>query len=443
MKKLCQFFALFVAICLFFTACSPSTIISDKLQAPENTGELTEIQKAIKDTLGDVNFSYPRNGDFRSAVTIVNLDGKNDDEAVAFYTTATDDSRLIQHIAYVSYSDGKWNVSNDFEIEGISIHSVSFAYLENSLVKNIVLCVNSYTSKLKELLVFSIDGLNLKPKLIAQTNAYAVCDLDQNGLSELLTVELNSELKTSTAKLIKIDGDTAVEKSSCKLDGSATDYDMPRITIFKDGTPTIFIDATTPTGTLTEVISLKDGSLFSHFADKETGENAVTLRASTTKCEDYNKDGILEIPKTLILPQSPTIAKSDEIYLTAWQHFDGENLSDVATTVTNYTDGYMLQIPNTWLGTFSIVRNLPQKERIFYEWIADEQSLGTRICSIKVFSRDDWEAYKQSEQGLEYREITRTADYIYTYATGESPLALSLEQIQRLFKLVNVNGGIK
>lgn len=445
MKKKLSLLLIFTVIFMLFSACSPfDAKISDKLKAPQPSGELYEIQKALSNVIGEVNYSYPRSGNYRGAVVTFNVDNFGNNEAFAFYSTKTDDSRVVQHISYICFKDGKWNVHEDVQIEGSNIYSVDFARFGNSSNYDLVFCVNSYTAKTKSVLVFSTENHHLTKYYEENTTSYALTDFDANGTKELLTLSLDTTLKTSTAKLTYFaEGNKAVS-SNCNLDGTATEYKIPQVSTLIGGTSAVFIDAVTPSGMITEVLTAKNNTLTAIFNDKTTYLNTKTLRTSAIECADYNLDGSLDIPKTVPLPQIATINKADEVNLTIWQSFDGKKLSEIAETVINYTDGYYLEIWDELKDNFSIVRNLNQNERTFYEWLGEDGTLGTKIMTIRAFDYKKWDDGSLTAAFPQYKELARTSEKVFAYEVGESSLSPTLEVLKEHFHLINVtNGGIQ
>ena len=444
MKNLIKCLAVLLVVCLSLSCCSVYNVkISDKFKAPEPSGELYEVKKAIADHLGEINYSYPRFGNYRSAVISADVNSRDKNEFFILYSTKTDDSRYIQHIRLVYFDSGKWNLSKDVQIEASEIHSVNLASFERSNALELVISLSTYNTKEKSVYVFSVNNYRLFEIMSKEATTYAVTDFDQDNLAELLTINLDSSLKTSVATLTTVENGQPVDGASCNLDGSVTEYSTPKITRLTDKTPAVFIDATTPSGTITEVVILEHKRLVSLFGKKETFENTGTLRASDIQSLDFDGDGCLDIPRQEALPQHSSITNADSIYLTAWQSIGPVELKDLAITAYNYTDGYFIEIPDKWLGNISIVRNTAQNERVFHEWLEEQQTIGTKICSIRVFSIQEWEKVGISSNS-EYIEITRTSQKVFAFSKGESSLSPTLDELKQHFNIIATrNGGLQ
>ena len=75
------------AACVLLTGCSALNFsVEGLVDAPKVTKEQEEIHQALIESVGsNITLKYPRNGDYRSAYVIANIDDEPDSEAIVFY----------------------------------------------------------------------------------------------------------------------------------------------------------------------------------------------------------------------------------------------------------------------------------------------------------------------------------------------------------------------
>lgn len=405
--------------------------VTESIKAPRPSGKFSDIQKALESYAGsNPNLVYPSSGEYRSAIVTRDLNNDGRDEVFAFYSTKTDGKTTVMHINYIRYADGKWVSVSDIQTDCSGVESVEFTRLDQSAVPKIVVNWSRYSSFDRLLSVYDITGGVLKEVMSAGYSVCTSCDLDGDGVASILAVKLDPEEKTAEARLLDVGAGNA-EPVTCALDGNVTSYFTPTVTKLTDGTPAIYIDAEKSTGTVTEVLYLSDGRLVSAFTSEQNPENIRTLRTSDARSEDFDGDGCLDIPLLSKLPLLPDASENDAVYITSWNSFDGKLLTPIANTVTNYSDGYYLVIPQQWVGQFTVVRRTDIKQRSFIRWDTESNSPGEEILRIRAVPVNTWES--GGEELADYTELARTAECVYAAKPGNSALMPDTEQLRAGF----------
>ncbi len=424
-----------ILLFLSFNACSSTTFhIADNIHPPKPSGELYDIQLALEKSVGQsINLCYPSSGEYRSAIITNDIDNDQKIEAFAFYSTETDDKTTIMHINYINWDGEKWVSVSDLQVDCAGVESVSFENLDQSAVPKILVNWSRYSASDNQLSVYSIDFGVLQEVTKANCSVYTACDLDDDGISELIAVYYNSATKSSTATLLSLSEGGFTEKSVCTLDGNVTKYHEPVVSQFTDGQNAVFIDAEKATGLITEILYLKEGKLLSAFSLNAEGEHTVTLRASAVRSDDYNKDGCVDIPLAKKIPMAGENSDTESAYMTVWHSFDGRALTPIAYTVINFTDGYYLNLPENLVESFAVERVTDIYQRIFYRWDNTTHELGEEILRIqkiplKTFTSDKFE---------NYIELMRTLENVYVVKLSNSALTPNIEYLKQNFHLIN------
>jgi hypothetical protein len=121
----------------------------------------------------------------------------------------------------------------------------------------------------------------------------------------------------------------------------------------------------------------KEAQLVNLALDDETGVSRNLLQGYTeVSLTDINADVVLEIPSPRLLP-SYGDAQTSNFWLIDWDQYDEEGrCSQVMTTYHNLSDGWYLEIPDSWEGKITISRNdslSGQRQVIFSLWQGEDE----------------------------------------------------------------------
>ena len=422
-------------LCLCGCSGMSGNIVED-LAPPKPSGELYEIQKTLEKAVGhDLNLAYPSSGEYRSAIITKDIDSDGKYDVFSFYSTVTDDKTTVMHINYIRWVGDEWVSVTDLQVNASGVESVEFVKLDNSKTPKILVHWNRYSANNKLLSVYDIDSGELLQAASADYSVYTTCDLNSDGISEIVAVFLDTEQKTAEATWLALGQRGLSAMSSCKLDGTATSYYTPQISKFTDGRVGLFIDADKATGMITEVLCLDDDRLISAFQYSANNENISTMRASSVRSADFDGDGCIDVPLSQKIPTVTTSAEEDSAYLTVWNSFDGKALSPIAHTVINYTDGYWFNMPENWINTVAVQRRLNDRERYFYRHDPLLQEIGEEILCLRAIPINDWETNRSAYEN--FAEITRNSKVVYAVRFGNSALNPGIEFLKSNFFIID------
>ncbi len=429
---------LLLAVTFTLSLCSCKGLgvnIAESLSPPKPMGELYDIQQALEAYVGEnVRLVYPSAGRYRSAIVTRDLDGDERFEVFSFYSTETDDKTTVMHINYIKWTDSGWESVSDIEVNCSGVESVEFATMDYSGVPKIIVNWTRYSAVNKLVSVYDINKGDLREVTGAEYSVSAVTDFNNDGVSEIVAVYLDAENNTSTAQLLSLNEEGFEQKGVCTLDGTVESYFEPIFSKLTDGTPALFIDAAKPMGMITEIVYLRNGEFVNAFASDEHGENHKTLRASSVRSADFNGDGSVDIPLAEKLPSEIGATQSDTVYMTVWSSFDGHVFETISHTVINYTDGYYIEVPEKWLGSFTVTRKLDTRQRFIVRWNDDTATLGEEVLRIQTVKLKDWDGNQDNYEG--YFELTRSSEFAYIMKMGNSALNPGEEVMKNSFHLI-------
>lgn len=411
--------------------------IGDSLSPPKLSGELYDIQQVLESYAGEnMKLVYPSSGKYRSAIVTDDLDADGKFEAFSFYSTETDDKTTVMHLNYIRWTGEEWKSVSDLQVDCSGVESIEFEKLDGSALPKIIVNWTRLSSLNSQISVYSVETGKLTEVVSANYSVYTTCDFDNDGISDIVAVYHDGEKKTSTATLLRLGADDMTATSTCMLDGGVTSYYKPVKTKLTNGTAAVFIDADKATGIITEVLYFKDGQLVNAFMSSN-GENTATLRTSLIRSEDVDGDGCIDIPLAQKLPSSADVGETDSAYVTVWNSFDGARFNPIQYSLVNYTDGYSLKVPQSWIGQFTVTRRTDINQRVVLRWNVDTATEGEEILRIQAVNLNDWE--KNRDQYGGFSEITRDSKKVFIARYGSSALNPGEQYVKENFKLINAD----
>lgn len=443
MKKI---YILIIAVLLTFALCGCSTTPFDSegmLRPPKTSGDGQEICEALEKHLGrQPLFRYPRSGEYRSAITMEDLDGDDTEEAIVFYLSSAEST--VANVAVLRYGKGQWEVASIAEGLGSNVNILLFADLipdgeSREMVvgwkvgsNSGLLTAYSYNENTLENIFIEESG-STEGQTASGYTGVAICDMDGDGAEEIMTATLNTVAGTSTVRMLKYiqsEGDERLFTAGLSmLDGSVSRYSKVAVGMLDDTTQALIIDSIKGTDIMyTEVVCWDkiNAGLHAPFNSAETGVVSGTDRIALTDSFDPDRDGLTEIPKHELLPCYDENS-AEKYYRTSWYSYDSSSgrLSEESKleTIQNAADGYYVTLPKTWPSDIT-VRYDPKYQtftfctvNVTYEQITvsasdlsgdetvletdevndsvviveEKESFGTELFRLRVFSKEEEE----------------------------------------------------
>lgn len=423
------------ALCLFsLCGCDLFESNDELLSPPRPQGELYLVQKALsKVAPAEMQLKYPTAGQYRSAITSVDIDGNGKNEAVAFFMTESENITMM-HLSVVYKSGDEWIATRDLSVVASGVERVQFDDLDGDGVSEIIVGWNVYTGVEKNLAVYSFKEGKLSHLLLEKYTEFITCDLDTDKQKELFLINLNQTDKTAKAHIFKY-GENGIEQlSGCHSDGNVSGYASLTEQKLLGGRQAIIVDALKGSRMHTEVFYLENGALLNPLCDLATNQTLITERPVSAPCRDINGDGTLDIPIMSLMPGYEGAEEKDKLYFTRWCSFDGKNLNITTYSAMNYEDGYYFLIPKRLENKITVVKSASQKLRTVYLYDEAAKFHTEELFRIQTFAPDDWNADK-AQNGW----VKLFSDENRVIAANLSPNAteaITLEELTEMFKII-------
>lgn len=363
---------LLIAIVFSMSGCKFSVMSAEKLLRPPKSG--AEIEEAIEKFTGEgIVLKTPVNSasEFTSSLNLVDLDYDGTEEAVAFYTTTTNETNV--HINVLKHIGDEWVTVGDFSGYGSNIESLSFRNLSKGLKQLDIVTTWSYIDS-KVLTIHKVvgEGRRAELRLVCDESyeSMGYVDVDKDGYHELFLIngDFSDKTKVPTAKVIKIEKydvlNIGMISLSREIVGFVNSYcqetnneNIPMIAVYD------FVNADGMYGTDVVYWDSRKSSLNLLHVDEGTKSAFSTLRSIPVLSSDVNADTFVEIPV-----QEPIVGSSvnEKMYtsaltLTKWcklvPYGNGIMLEELNNYRLYFTENDYLIISSSLSPRFTVSRN--------------------------------------------------------------------------------------
>jgi len=434
-------FAPILAFCILLCSCDLSLTKGENLTvAPSLFKDQQSIMKALSSSVNEnIVLEYPRTGENRSAFLLCDLDSDSQNEAVAFYKSAS--AAVGADTVHINILDknekGQWVSLCDSVGQAASIDRVGVGTFMGHT--EIIIGWELIKDRQKTLVCYSLSGKNLIREYTAEYVEFAVSDFySQNEGSELITLNYeptqeNAAIPQRQARLI-VKSEIGFEvKSTALLDSRVTGYknctagkyDSESIGYFIDGQ----IDTTQAT---TQILTVsKNGELLNPLLKDDLKTADDNLHKIGLVSQDFDGDSILEVPYQETVTGYEGVPESEKIYKTVFKHLENGELVKSAVVYMNSALSLQIAVPNELDGNVTIKPNMAQNEIVFYEFDTSLENSTKPLFSVKSVKK---ELYEKTEG----YDVLISNDYITVSVKlfdSENELCPSW---QTLYEIINI-----
>ncbi len=435
MKKLIAII-LVAVICLSLTGCNVNFSSVDILMRPPKlSGKNSLLQQTFEETIGNsdsVVMKTPLSGDNRSSYMLYDLDNDSVSEALVLYADPSKDS--LAYISVFKFVNEKWSFVSTIKGRSEEIFAIDFADINGN--GNLEILISWASSSLqpdslnsaglgsindKNLVIYSYNG-NSTTLLKNETYTKLLLeDINNDNSVDLfiLNIGLSNQEKVAEGRIVSFDSEYSVENDiKFVLTGMLDVYNIvcDAYALNDESHTRIYIDgAISETGIITEVVDVNhnDFEIMLPFYESNVSAKPLTLRNVRVYCQDFDNDGIVEIPTLENLVGGVRVPANTEskqyLSLTVWSELNVDSLSVDSKCLLNGAYGYMFMFPDEWLGKYTAVYNENDVTLSFYS-IDENVTLTERLFSIRAFIDPNWKENNQN-----YINFDENGVYTYCY----------------------------
>lgn len=423
-------------LCFVMSGCSSVGLSVDTLMhPPKAVGDKADIQALIDKTAGEgYTLKYPQSGNFRSAITMHDIDSDGVDEAVAFYLPQGDIATV--NMMVMDDIDNSWQVVGNFKSQSSAVDSLNFCDIDGDGFSEVIPTYKTYSPTINQLSLFIYDGKAVReiPSEYTCTNLITG-DFYEGGKDELMLLSLFSTEKEASALLLTLNDD----KSGISVLGtSPLDPDVASFAqlltgeVFESQQGLVIDGCTTQGEYNTQIIYYN--KYFKSLERINFTENVSYNQARRTYAvmsEDINGDSVIEIPsvfKLKIEDDRTDVAPCAQIY---WcQQTEDGTVHLIAHEAVSFSYKFSFDIPQSWDGKFTAHTNHNENEVTFYSW--DKDKTGDELLKIKITDKNSQEI----PEG--YTPLSENESRVYSYRIPENSnkMKLGADEIVGAFELM-------
>ena len=342
--------------------------------------EYSQLQSSIQSVMSQMQAEYATisYGNYVSTIQLLDLDSDGEQETSAvFLRVPSAEEKPLRVCLFRREEDGGYRLTHTLQGEGSSFHSVSYEDLTGNGELEIIVSWQ-ISAKVNYLTAYQLAPEGVGELLSTSYNErFVTADLDGTGGREIVVFQLQtSENENNRAEYYHYQNGAMVMTSVAPLSQSIKDVTEVQSGRLADGVMGIYATCEAEGGELTDILVLSEHGLSNVTLDTKVGMSQTTYRTYTeVNSTDINRDGILEIPWPVSLPnlEVGSAPKYNFIY---WKQYDSQGNGIVlseTTTCHSVTDGWYLTIPNSWLGKVTVERDDSRSVRgeravVFYYW---------------------------------------------------------------------------
>ncbi len=352
-------FALFCASCSF--RMQP---IEELMRPPLPFGDNEKLHEAFESSIGkDVVLKAPVSGEYHSSYILQSLRGDGAEQALVFYSLKADKT-AVRFCLFEKQELG-WEFLADFSGSGSEVYAVQFLDLLGNGQKELVISWTILESKTNKVMtVYSYQEEKkeqpLRAVLSETITAMQPMDLDADGALELFTLrqDVAALRPRAYARVFKMgQNGTVTQLAETRLDANISGYGLIQTEQLPGKTLRVFADAYKGEAQmLTELLywDKKSLQLKTPLLDSKTLTNVKSVRNVLLPSMDIDKDGQIEIPRTVLCQGGKTItntsAATAPYYLTMWVNFNNKGEQTRASyTALMQKEGYYILLDNAAL----------------------------------------------------------------------------------------------
>ncbi len=440
----------FTLILLMFllSGCKFSVLPADKLIRPPKSG--AEIESVIEKITGENIFlQTPSNpaSEFKTPLTLIDLDADGTEEAVAFYTTASNDSDV--HLNILKHLGDEWISVGDFSGYGNKIETLSFRNLSKDVKQYDIVATWSFIDS-KVMTIHKLEGTGRRTKLRSVCNesysAMSYVDVDKDGIHEIFLVsgDFADKTKVPVAKIIRVDNYGILNVGMISLSRDIISFINSYCQeVNNEKVPMIAVlDYENENKEYcTEVLywNVKKSALEILRVDSSTNTAFSTARTIPILSTDVNGDTYVDIPvqERIIGSTLDENVYTSALTYTKWCELvvadDGIELKDSGSYRLYFTDKDYFEVSPSLVSDITVARNTNSDLWVVHTYNPDDLNTNVTLLEVRNITQENIESFIAS--GYKQLSTNTTDSKILVYRITEDGINAGITERN----MVNVN----
>ena len=434
-----------LGVCLptgLLSSCSMvSANTEDLLEPPQLSPDQAALAEALERGLGtdDFTLKYPISGENRSAYLLCDLDNEPSNEAVVFYQLTGSDT--IRMNILDQNERGEWESVYDMAGAGDDIYTVDLASLSSLDRNDLIISWKDRGRTELDIEIYSYETGTLSNLFSGSGDRIYFMDINEDGYSEMVLLGWASS-RDPSLQIVRRAGSRVIARDEIILSSRAIDFTGLTLGKTLDGETAIYVDELiSSSSAATDIVVLNGFNMDVVTAVEPSEEDErpdslydQTIRPAELTCQDYNGDGITDIPNSTLMPGYSSSDVDENIYRINYQNlYDGE-LLPAYSVVSNQEMGYIFLMPDSWVNKVTVRRITETNEWQFVVYGSDLNSSGTVLLSLKVSSHQDYQ--DKFSTGVYFPLATKGIfEYTASIPNADHELSITESEVRSRFQL--------
>jgi hypothetical protein len=386
----------------------------------------------------NITLKYPKNGNYRSAYVIADVDDEPTDEALVFYEYTGAENEGLRVNLLDKNEDGKWYSVKEFAGAGTELDQVIITSMGSGREKDILVGYQNLAGdNTLEIYTYS-ESSSFQRVGVDTYSLLEAIDINSDGKDELITVQNASDSETGStaakAYLLKIENGEITKDDGIDMCSNAQSYVKAYSGTLSGGDPAVYIDELNADGLLqTEIIFYRYSGLQNPIQQRSEKMLAMCTRPSGYSCADIDGDGVYEIPVTKPMLGYEDAVSEEQLLKTTWcEYEDFYSLNDKISGYYSVTDGYTMAFPSRWSEAVTVKLDSETGEAVFYKYSGNINAEMTELMRIRTVTKDETESY--THDGYRLIASRGQIDYLVKLPTNKrEKLILTFDEVQNNF----------
>lgn len=434
-----------LGVCLLTGLLSSCSMVSanteDLLEPPQLSPDQAALAEALERGLGtdDFTLKYPISGENRSAYLLCDLDNEPSNEAVVFYQLTGSDT--IRMNILDQNERGEWESVYDMAGAGDDIYTVDLASISSLDRNDLIISWKDRGRTELDIEIYSYETGTLSNLFSGSGDRIYFMDINEDGYSEMVLLGWASS-RDPSLQIVRRAGSRVIARDEIILSSRAIDFTGLTLGKTLDGETAIYVDELiSSSSAATDIVVLNGFNMDVVTAAEPSEEDErpdslydQTIRPAELTCQDYNGDGITDIPNSTLMPGYSSSDADENIYRIDYQNlYDGE-LLPAYSVVSNQEMGYIFLMPDSWVNKVTVRRITETNEWQFVVYGSDLNSSGTVLLSLKVSSHQDYQ--DKFSTGVYFPLATKGIfEYTASIPNADHELSITESEVRSRFQL--------
>ena len=333
--------ALLLTLSLLLGGCV--TTVDQLYCLPRRSEGYNNLQSVMDPVMEGLAYAAPSAGQNQQSVQMADLDGDGSEEAILFTRGA--DENPLKIFVFCRQAE-QYSLMDTIEASGSGFDQVEYVQMDGAPGLEMVVGRQVSDQVLGNVTVYRFSGGQAEQMMSADYRKYLICDLDDDGLGDLLTLTgVGAELENAVAERYTMAGGAVQRSAEARLSRPVDQLKRIMTGKLHGGQNAVFVASTVDANTIvTDVFALVDGVLTNVSLSSEAGTSVKTLRNYYVYADDIDQDGEMELP-SLITMRSAQARTAGGDHLIRWYAMtpDGGEV-DKLYTYHHYQEGWYLEL---------------------------------------------------------------------------------------------------